>query len=595
MPRFSDQFIHQVAQATDIVDLVSQYVTLKHKGKEFVGLCPFHDDKKPSLNVSPAKQIFKCFACGAGGGVFQFLVLYDKLSFPEAVRALADRAGIPLPQQSVQPQRAGQLAKNDLLEIMTFAADFFRKQLNAPVGAAALQYARDRGFTDEAIQRFGIGFAPESWDALILAGRAARISEDHLLAAGLVTRREGSARCYDRFRNRLIFPIQDLTGRTIAFGGRALSDQEQAKYLNSPETALFDKSGELFALNFSRPQIVASGQAVVVEGYLDALIPIQAGVDNVVATLGTALTERHVRLLRRYATEAVLVFDADVAGAAAAERALEIFLAQQLHVRVATIPAGKDPCDFVLDKGPDAFRAMLADAPDALHHVWTRRMEAYKLAGGNLSDRRRLVEEFLRLVVSSAAFGAIDEIRRGQLAQHIGHMLNVSASDLQRQMQRLARRRPRRAAATDQPQTTDHEAGPTDPAESLVLEILLNRPDLFDDVADRIGPNDFISTALRPIAEQVWTAGHAGTLALDELLRTEDLAAMGSLLTDLAAAGQRRGNFEKTLAEAVDHLLYRRTQGELEQLRIGEYDDETLRQITQALRGRDVRRRPRIS
>jgi len=592
VPRFSEQFIQQVAQATDVVDLVGQYVPLTRKGKEFVGLCPFHDDRKPSLNVSPAKQIFKCFACGAGGGVFNFLMLYDKLEFPEAVRALAERAHIPLPAASADSTPRDGWSKNDLLPVMDFAWQFFREQLHAPAGAGALQYARQRGLTDESIQRFGLGYAPASWDALIRAAKEKRIGEAGLLAAGLVVRRETGSGSYDRFRNRLIFPIQDLTGKVVAFGGRALAEEEPAKYLNSPDTLLFDKSSQLFAMNWSRGPIVSAGQVVVVEGYLDALIPLQAGVGNVVATMGTALTDRHVRLLSRYATEAALVFDADAAGVAAAERALEIFLSQRIHVRVATIPAGKDPCDFVLGEGPKAFRALIAHAPDALQYIWDRRMAAYRAAKGNLSDQRGLVEDFLRLVVSSSAYGAIDEIRRGQLAQHIGHMLNVSAVDLQEQMRRAYRRVPRAGAAAP-PDAREPRRSLQAAAESQVLEVLLNRPDLFDEAAERIDPDDFAEGTLRAVAEEIWRRARSGSLCLEELLGCERMARHGQLLTDLAAVGEDRGNFEQTLAGGVEHIVYRRNRQEMERLKGSGYDEEILRRIGR--RCRDVRRLPRIN
>ncbi|MFZ1989811.1 MAG: DNA primase, partial [Alphaproteobacteria bacterium] len=505
--RFPEHFINQVAQATDIVDLIGQYIALKKRGKEFLGLCPFHDDKKPSLNVSPAKQIFKCFACGAGGGVFQFLMLYDKLDFPQAVRTLADRAHIPVPQDVVAAPPSAGLSKDDLVRVTTYAARFFRSQLRSPGGADALDYIRKRGLTEQSIDRFGLGFAPDSWDALLRAALAEGYREEQLVAAGLAARREERPGCYDRFRNRLIFPIINPAGEVVAFGGRALAAGEQAKYLNSPDTALFDKSAHLYAMNWSREAIVAGGTAVVVEGYLDALMPLQCGVGNVVATMGTALTDRHVRLLSRYANEVVVVFDADQAGAAAAERAMEIFLAQQVHVRVATILEGKDPCDYCLARGGEAFAALIKDAPDALHYLWLRRSEQVQAAGDNLADRRKAVEDFLRLVAQSAAYGAIDEVRRGQLAQHIAHMLNIPAADLQQQMRRLARTIPRSSRAPtmepggteptgmEPPGATPATTG-TD-AQRQVLEVLLNQPDLFAQAAEKISPEDFFDPVLR--------------------------------------------------------------------------------------------------
>ncbi|MHC4563061.1 MAG: DNA primase [Planctomycetota bacterium] len=608
MARFSEQFGQQVKQATDIIELIGQYVALTKKGREFVGLCPFHDDHNPSMRISPVKQIYKCFSCGAGGDVFTFMTEYEKLSFPEAVRTLAERANIPIPTEYEPRPAEGGADKSSLQAAMMFAAQFYRRQLNSDAGKAALDYALSRGLSDESIKRFGLGFAPESWEALLGAARRKGFGESVLLAAGLITRRESGSGCYDRFRNRLMFPIIDLTGKVVAFGGRALGTDEQAKYLNSPDTPLFDKSNLLYAMNWSRDAIRTGGRAVVVEGYLDALIPLQAGVENVVATMGTALTDRHARLLSRFADEAVLIFDADVAGAAAAERALEVFIAQQLHVRVATIPAGKDPCDFCLAEGADALTQLIDTAPDAMQYVLDRRMVEYEAAGGNLADRRRIVEDFLRLIVSSAAYGAIDELRRGQLAQHVGHMLNISAGDLQQQMRRLARRLPPaatggapRAASSGpagQPTASDAQRSPSGGraplAERHVMEVLLNDPELFDQAAERIDPGDFSDYEMRAIAGQIWRLGEAGRLHLDQLMTIEDLAPLASLITDLVDAGEQRGNYEPTLTGAVDDLVRRRENAEVEKLRAST-DDDALRKLTDHYRQSDPRRWPKIS
>jgi len=595
MARFSEHFIQQVAQATDIVELVGQYVTLTRRGREFVGLCPFHDDHKPSMYVAPAKQIFKCFSCGAGGGVYQFLILYDKISFPEAVRALAERARIPLPADAAEPDVPGGLSKAELAEVIAFAARFFRGALRAGAGKAALEYARGRGLSEASIERFSLGYAPAQWDALARAARGKGFSEQQLVAAGLAVARETGG-CYDRFRNRLIFPILDLTGRVIAFGGRALDPEDRAKYLNSAESILFDKSGQLYALNWAREGIARSGQAVVAEGYLDALIPLQEGVDNIVATLGTSLTDRHVRLLSRYAKEAVLVFDADTAGAAAADRALELFLAQRVHVRVATIPAGKDPCDYTLAEGAEALGQLLAAAPDAIQYAWGRRQEQLAAAGGNLADRQRVIEEFLRLIVSSSTFGAIDEVRRGQLAQHIGHMLNVSPTDLQQQMRRLARRL-RQAGKQGGTYVSDtwRPERTTELAERHLLEVLLNDPELFDLAAERIDWHDFVNPELREIAQCVWALGQDGRLSLEEVLAAEAMGVCGPLLTDLMTEGERRGNQEGNLHAAVSSLLYFREKRQAAPPSGSGYTDEALQRVMRASRPADQRRSPKIT
>lgn len=583
MARFQEQFVQQVLQATDIVDFVGQYVSLKQRGREFVGLCPFHEDHKPSMYVSPAKQIYKCFACGAGGNALQFVMQYESMPFPEAVRTLASRANIPLPAET-QQRGVEASSKRALVAACEFASNFFQRQLQAPAGRSALEYARSRGLSDESIERFGLGFAPDSWDAFLTAARKQGFSESVLVSAGLVRRRESGRGCYDYFRNRLMFPIHDLAAATVAFGGRALSEEERAKYLNSPETAAFDKSSMVYGLPFAREAIKREGRSVVVEGYLDVLLPIQAGVENVVATLGTALTDRHVRLLSRYAPEAVLVFDADVAGAAAAERGLELFLAQRLHVRVAQIPAGKDPCDYVLAEGPEALQTLVNTAPDALEYAWNRRYRDWQEVGDQPARKGKPVDEFLAMVASSAAYGAIDPVRQQHLAQHIAHILNIPALELQQRMHRMTRktRAARLAAPAVSTVATSMDGASGNPQREL-LEVLLDAPELFDDAAERIDPQDFTDPTLQLIAQRVWELGQKGRLTLEELMGREDMAELGGKLAELALAGQKRGNHQKTLHDAVAVLLDRREQDELRQLARTADDQENLKHLVERL------------
>lgn len=595
MARFSEQFIQQVAQATDIVDLVGRYVALKRVGKEFASLCPFHDDHHPSMSISPAKQIFYCFVCHAGGGAIKFVEMYEKISFPDAVRLLAERANIPLPQDNGPPERTDGLGKNDLQKVMAFAATFYKGQLATAAGRAAKDYALKRGLTEESLERFGLGYAPAAWDALVQAARRQRIGEDVLLTAGLAAKRE-SGGCYDRFRNRLMFPIYDADGKVIAFGGRALDPEERAKYLNSPQSPLFDKSGCLYGLNWSRQGIVASGQAIIVEGYMDAVMPLQCGVNNIVATLGTALTDRHVRLISRYAKQVVLLFDADAAGIAASERAMEVFVAQQLHVKITSVPSGKDPCDFALAEGGPALVALANSAPDALGFIWDRRQKAWQEAGGDLADRHRLVEDFLRLVACSAAYGAIDEVRRGQLAQHIGHMLNIPASSLQQQMRALARQVNRPAPAANIPQASGTSGGDaiTAMAERQMVEVLLCRPELFDSILEKVDAADFTDPTLRHIAQAIWELGQEGRFTLESLLTREDLSPLGSLIGEMAMAGEHRGNFESTLTGAADHIAARRQSRQVETLKGDLSSEDSLREYQKNLGKRDVRRYMKI-
>jgi DNA primase len=593
--KIPEQFIQQVLSATDIVEFIGQYVALKKKGKEFAGLCPFHQDNNPSMYVSPVKQMFKCFVCGAGGNVLRFLMDYEKVSFPDAVRALADRAGLAMPTEyePARPRTDG-CDKRTLFGVAAWAKQFYRDQLFSPSGKATLAYAKDRGLTDETIDRFALGFAPDAWDGLVQAARRKGYSAKQLVEAGLAAPRQQGDGVYDRFRNRLMFPIQDLSGRVVGFGGRALAADERAKYINSPESILFDKSNQMFAFDVARDAIRNSRQAIVVEGYMDAIVAIQSGVPNVVATLGTALTAGHVRQLAHFASDVILVFDADVAGANAADRALDEFIAQNVSVRVASIPEGKDPADFCLARGGQAFIEHLANAPDAMDYMLQTHLNAYRDAGGNLADRGRVVESFLERIVASAAYGAIDNVRRGQLLQHIAHLLNLSAGELQQRMNQLSRRVTTRSQQPDAAGTPVQQEYTKRPlVERQILEVLLNAPDLFDHVVERIGPNDFTDPALRLVAEQIWRIGENGPWHLDQLLANERITELGSLVSELTTTGEHRGNYEPTLIGAADAMVRRRDNAELEALKADSSDD-ALRQLTARLRDGDPRRRPKI-
>jgi len=540
--KIPEQFIQQVLSATDIVEFIGQYVALKKKGKEFVGLCPFHQDNNPSMYVSPVKQMFKCFVCGAGGNSLRFLMDYEKVTFPDAVRALADRAGLAMPTEyePARPRTDG-CDKRTLFGVAAWAKQFYRDQLFSPAGKAALAYAKDRGLTDETIDRFALGFAPDAWDGLTQAARRKGYSAKQLVEAGLAAPRQQGDGVYDRFRNRLMFPIQDLSGRVVGFGGRALAADERAKYINSPESILFDKSNQMFAFDAARDAIRNSRQAIVVEGYMDAIVAIQSGVPNVVATLGTALTAGHVRQLAHFASDVILVFDADVAGANAADRALDEFIAQNVSVRVASIPEGKDPADFCLARGGEAF----------IEHLTS-------------------------------------------VLQHIAHLLNLSAGELQQRMNQLSRRVTTRSQQPDvagTPTQQDYTKRPL--VERQVLEVLLNAPDLFDHVVERIGPSDFTDPALRLVAEQIWRLGENGPWHLDQLLANERITELGSLVSELTTTGEHRGNYEPTLIGAADAMVRRRDNAELEALK-ADASDDALRQLTARLRDGDPRRRPKI-
>ncbi len=386
MASYSPALLDEIRAGIDIVDLVGRFVNLKKAGVNWKGLCPFHGEKTPSFMVNPKKGIFHCFGCGVGGDAFGFLMRQDKLSFPEAVRALAKQAGVALPEE--RGGAAGDSGRDELLRAMDLAARFYAEALEKPGGERARRYFAERGIDPEVARRFGLGVAPEGWDTLLGFMRGQKVAEEVLVTTGLAVQRENRSGVYDRFRGRLMFPIRDLQGRVVAFGGRAFGD-EQPKYLNSPETPLYTKGNLLYAADVARAAMQQKNRALLVEGYVDCLMAHQYGFTETVAALGTAFTPAQLGLLRRYCEEVVTFFDADAAGEKAAERAADLlepsgagaawavnragaFESGGLRMKVALMPAGHDPDTFLRTEGAQAFAERIATARSLLGYALDR-------------------------------------------------------------------------------------------------------------------------------------------------------------------------------------------------------------------------------
>ncbi|MDY6825166.1 MAG: DNA primase [Thermodesulfobacteriota bacterium] len=361
-----DDKIADIKNAADIVDIISEAVLLKKSGRNYLGLCPFHSEKTPSFTVSPDKQIFHCFGCGEGGNVFNFLMKHQGLSFPEAVKLLARRCGIDLPSPRRTPaQKKAISEKETLLEVNRQAAQFFRDQFNGTGGEAARQYLTKRGFSEAVIETFQIGYAPDQWEGLTGFFKGKKVSLEAAEKAGLIIpgKRGGY---YDRFRGRIIFPITDVAGRIIGFGGRVLDDS-LPKYLNSPETPLYNKRRTLYGLGWTKQACRRSEKIYITEGYTDLLALYKAGIKNVVATLGTSLTDEHVRLLKGYAAKAILVFDSDEAGVKAARRSIDVFNREKgVDPFILVLPEGHDPDSYMRGHGADAFEERAGNAYSAI-------------------------------------------------------------------------------------------------------------------------------------------------------------------------------------------------------------------------------------
>lgn len=376
----SDRVVDDVRMASDIVEVISQYVPLKKSGSNFKGLCPFHQEKSPSFMVHPAKQIFHCFGCAVGGDVFSFLMKHDNMNFPEALAALAERARIQLPERAGR-RDGGTSGENDqFYEIHKLAQDYYHaKLLNASSGKSARDYISKRGLGASVIEEFKLGWAGEEWQGLLDFLTQKGFSQKLQLAAGVV-KQSASGRVYDLFRGRILFPILNLQGKVIGFGGRTMTSDDGPKYLNSPESPVFQKRRELFGLYYAKKFIdSAAPRLLVVEGYMDFLALYAAGFKNTVATLGTALTSQHVQVMKRFAEEAIVIYDGDKAGQAASLKGLEVFLEGGMSVKLVRMPEGYDPDDLIKQKGSDAFKELIDKAMDffdfkmdialALHNV----------------------------------------------------------------------------------------------------------------------------------------------------------------------------------------------------------------------------------
>ncbi|MBI5399490.1 DNA primase [Candidatus Saganbacteria bacterium] len=353
------ELIEQIRNKADIVAVVSEYVALRKRGKNYLGLCPFHSEKTASFTVSPDKQIFHCFGCHEGGNVFAFLMKIENIGFADSVAEIGDKIGIAVSKTAGSKETKSE--RERLHQVMDLAAKFFQQELKQDEGAAAWQYLRDRQIPPQTTEVFRLGFAPAAWDSLCQHLISRGVAPALLEKTGLGLRREGSSGYYDRFRNRLIIPIADQRGRIIAFGGRSLGNEEP-KYLNSPETTIYHKGEALFGLNLTRESVKKQQTAILVEGYFDLIMPYQNGFTNMAATLGTALTSQQIQLLARLCDTIILSFDSDAAGGAAAERSINLLREAGLKVRIAALAGGKDPDEIIRRLGKEAFAACLTDA-----------------------------------------------------------------------------------------------------------------------------------------------------------------------------------------------------------------------------------------
>ncbi len=430
--RIPETTIEQVRRASDIVDVIAGYVRLKKRGKNFLGLCPFHTEKTPSFNVSPERQMYHCFGCGVGGNVFTFVMEYEKVSFVEAVRTLAERAGIALPQERGDEKERETEAETLYTICRAAARMFYENMTNTVEGQLAREYFRHRGFSDETMRTFGLGYSLNGWENMLKLAEREKFPLDLVEKAGLIIRREDGSGYYDRFRGRAMFPIFSVTGRVIGFGARKLREDDPVpgKYINSPETPIYSKSRSLYGMHQAKDALREKEFAILVEGYADLISVYQAGIRNVVASSGTALTEEQINLIARYAKRITLVYDADSAGSKAALRGVDLIMEQGLDVRIAQLPEGEDPDSFVKKHGGPAFEKLVEGAVSFID------FKAHLFRAEGKFDTPEGQAEAVRSIVESVA-KVKDELKRSFYVKSVAERYGVYESTLYRELEKL--------------------------------------------------------------------------------------------------------------------------------------------------------------
>jgi DNA primase len=517
--RIPDEKISEIKSSVDIVDLISEVVRLKKTGKNFVGLCPFHSEKTPSFTVSPDKQIFYCFGCGQGGDVFRFLMKQDNLSYPEAIRSLAVKVGIAVPDR--EAVYTGQYQKTDkerVLEINKDAMMYYRETLQSDkMGKPASVYLKNRGITPAIIDRFNIGYAPKGWNSLSGFFVKKRVSLADLEKAGLAISKKDGPGVYDRFRNRIIFPIMDVRAQTIGFGGRSIDD-EMPKYLNSPETPAYVKSRSLFGLYLAKSKCRTENTVYIVEGYFDCIVLHQYGLENTVATLGTALTTEHIRILKGYVDKMILVYDSDDAGIKAAQRSVPLFIEQNVKARILVLPKGHDPDSYMRDHGAQNFERLAEKAMDIVGFLID---SAVKKHGMTPEGKLLVLHDMIEPLAAVA-----DPVARALYTRELSERLSVDETAISSKITEHSKNTgdmQSTRSESDLRVTQQNRMGTGGSGskgrrlERRIIEMMLQFPDIIPDVRNYGVLDNFEDNQLKTIGKRILKVENKGNYLVSEI------------------------------------------------------------------------------
>ena len=582
----------RVRLAVNIVDLIGSYGEIRRQGRGFVAACPFHDDRRPSLQVNPDRQTWKCWVCDIGGDVFSFVMKKESVGFPEALRMLADRAGIVIENPK---ERGSRDDKKRLYEAMKWATQEFHDcLLSSPEAKTAREYLEDRGITDESLRKFQIGFAPESWSWLLDRGIAKSFSPDVMESIGLAARGDRGSR-YDRFRNRAIFPIRDPSGRPIAVGGRVLpgASADTAKYVNCSETRLYHKSHQLYGLDLARDAIVKAKQAVVMEGYTDVIMAVQHGIGNAVACCGTALGEGQIKLLRRYCDSVVLLLDGDEAGQKRTREILELFVSEQMDLRILTLPDGLDPCDYLRKYSGAQLKSLLSTAVDALEHKLQILCQGFDplidthRANSALED---ILETMSRVTRDKLLSSESTRLRHDQLLARLSRQFGVEQSEIRMRMDSIRqkasdrekqRQEFRQMQSAPQPSTVSPNKQSAAPVQSNTVAGIIYKYSelnaiecelfevmaLYEDIVPMAIERFPVSTLSSSTAKKIFQvyldlelAGH--TLDFESVLSAVEDAGIKNVLVSIEEQASRKAALAKMTPDERLHSLCERLSGQ---------------------------------
>jgi DNA primase len=558
---FSEDLIHRIRQESDILEWVLKYVSLKKAGQNWIGLCPFHTEKTPSFTVSPGKQVYHCFGCGAGGNVIGFLMKIDGVTFPQAIKTLAQRLGIPIePQRTVGSDQADRV-REELYQIHLDAAEYFRGALlKGAEGVRAREYLRSRGISDRTIMDFSLGFAPAGWNGLEQDLTEKGWSAGQIEKAGLIIGKDQPVqsrnRYYDRFRNRIIFPIFDLQKRVIGFGGRVLDDS-QPKYLNSPETPIFSKGHHLYGLEKAREAAGKCGYLVVVEGYFDAIAAHQAGIHAVVATLGTALTTHHIQRIHRFVKTVKLIFDPDEAGVRAALRTLDLIIPSPISGEVVLLPDSEDPDCFIKRRGPEAFAEWLSRSTKLLDFAIRRGLT--DPGAKSIEGKLKIVDRILPVIRKVAR-----PIERGYYLKHLAESLGLEERELVMEMAKLGGTK---TVASSGPPDSLSSKWPKE--EQILLHLLVHDRVDINTLLQEIEPAHFSDSRLRRLFELYIESGKSagGVVPLPVRLHP-DMAEpeLAPILTILMVEEPNYEEPEQTLKDCIRTLRVKKIRSQMKHL-----------------------------